>query len=134
MDDFDVAVSFAGISRKEAEELANRVKSAGFSVFYDNFYPEILWGKDLTIFFDEVFRKRSRYCVIFVSNEYLTKPWTIHERRSAMARTLQERGNEYILPIKVDDVELPGLPPTIGYMPINKGIEAISETLIKKLK
>ena len=28
--------------------------------------------------------------------------------------SIQEKGNEYILPIRIDDTELPGLPPTIG--------------------
>lgn len=51
-----------------------------------------------------------------------------------MARAIEERGNEYILPIKVDDVELPGFQPTIGYMPVSKGTEKIAEALIKKLK
>ena len=37
-------------------------------------------------------------------------------------------------PIKVEDVELPGVPSTIGYMPITTGIEKIAENLIKKLK
>ena len=47
----------------------------------------------------------------------------MHERRSAMARALEERGNEYILPIKVDDAELPGLQPTVGHMPVSKGMD-----------
>ena len=132
--DFDVAISFAGSNRMEAEELAIRVRDAGFSVFYDDFYPEELWGKDLTVFFDEIYRKRSRYCLILASEEYLERPWTIHERRSAMARALKERGGEYILPIKVNGVELPGLPPTIGYILMEKGINKIAEVLIRKLK
>ena len=129
-----MAVSFAGTSRAEAEKLAKLVRDAGYSVFYDDFYPELLWGKDLTIFFDDVYRKRSRYCVMFVSKDYVERPWTIHERRSAMARALAERGSEYILPVQVDGVELPGLPPTIGYVPLNKGIATIAKLLIKKLK
>lgn len=71
---------------------------------------------------------------MFVSKEYLERPWTVHERRSAMARAIDERGNEYILPIKVDNVELPGFQPTVGYIPISKGIDVIAEILIRKLK
>ena len=44
---FDVAISFAGTERNYAEQLATIVKNAGFSVFYDEFYPEYLWGKNL---------------------------------------------------------------------------------------
>lgn len=130
---FDVAISFAGRERELAKDLATRVKTAGFQVFYDGFFPEELWGKNLGEFFHEIYSKRARYCVIFVSNEYLSSEWTVHERRSAQERMLREKGNEYILPIKVDGVDLPGVPSTIGYLPITTGIEKIADILIRKL-
>ena len=133
LSNFDVAISFAGTERKLAEDLAIIVRAAGFQVFYDDFFPEALWGKDLAVFFHEIYSKSARYCVIFVSKEYLNREWTVHERRSAQERMLREKGNEYILPIKVEDVELPGLPSTIGYLPITVGIEKIAEALVKKL-
>jgi hypothetical protein len=130
---FDVAISFAGTERAYAKQLAELIKDAGFSVFYDDFFPEFLWGKNLYTTFDEIFRKRARYCVIFVSKEYQNRVWTIHEIRSAQARALNEKGGEYILPIKVDDTELDGLLPTIGYLPISTGIDEIAAILIKKM-
>jgi hypothetical protein len=133
-DTFDVAISFAGTERKLAEQLADLVRAAGFAVFYDNFYPEHLWGKNLTVFFDEIFRKRAHFCVMFVSKEYQARKWTIHEARSAQARALEEKGNEYILPIQMDGTELEGLLPTVGYVPISAGIEKIADMLVKKLK
>ncbi|MFN7088288.1 MAG: TIR domain-containing protein [Candidatus Paceibacteria bacterium] len=133
VDSFDVAISFAGTEREHAEKLAKILKEAGFSVFYE-FYPEYLWGKNLVDTFDEIFRKRARYCVIFVSKDYKERVWTNHERQSAQARALNEKGKEYILPIKVDDIELDGMLPTIGYVPLKKGIDKIAELLIKKLK
>ena len=130
---FDVAISFAGSEREQADRLAELMREAGFVVFYDNYYPEQLWGKDLVRFFDEIYRKRARFCVVFVSREYRDRIWTNHELRSAQARALEEKGNEYILPIKVDDAELDGLPPSIGYLPISLGVEKIAELLIRKL-
>lgn len=130
---FDVAISFAGSERMYAEQIATKVKTSGFQVFYDDFYPEALWGKNLVEFFQDIYSKRSRFCVILVSNNYLEREWTIHERRSAQERMLKEKGNEYILPIKVDNVELTGIPSTIGYLPIDLGIDRIADILIKKL-
>ena len=43
---FDVAISFAGTERELAEKLAEILRAAGIAVFYDNFYPEHLWGKN----------------------------------------------------------------------------------------
>lgn len=131
---FDVAISFAGTEREHAKKLAKILKDANFSVFYDEFYPEHLWGKNLVDTFDEIFRKRARYCVIFVSEAYKEHVWTNHERQSAQARALNEKGEEYILPIKVDDVELDGMPPTTGYVSLKQGINKIAEILIQKLK
>jgi hypothetical protein len=131
---FDVAISFAGTERASAESLADILRAAGFSIFYDNYYPEHLWGKNLTVFFDEIFRKRARFCVMFVSKEYQERKWTSHEARSAQARALEEKGNEYILPIRVDNTELEGLLPTVGYVPLATGIDKIADMLLKKLR
>lgn len=131
---FDVAISFAGTDRSQAEKLAKMLQRAGYAVFYDNYYPEHLWGKNLPVFFDEIFRKRARFCVMFVSKEYRDRKWTSLEARSAQARALEEKGKEYILPIRVDDTELEGLLPTVGYIPIEAGIEKIGEILLKKLQ
>ncbi len=132
--EYDAALSFAGTERTLAERLASILRENGVKVFYDAFYPEHLWGKDLAVEFDKIYRKESRYCVIFVSHEYVIRLWTIHERRSALARFLADRGKEYILPIKVEDVELEGLAPTIGYLSLESyPIEQIAEILLRKL-
>jgi hypothetical protein len=132
-DSFDVAISFAGTERSDALQLAEILRDAGYAVFYDDFFPEQLWGKNLAIFFDEIFRKKARFCVMFVSKEYQQRVWTSHEARSAQARAVAEKGNEYILPIQVDETQLEGLLPTIGYVPIGIGVNKIGEILIKKL-
>jgi hypothetical protein len=55
------------------------------------------------------------------------------DSRGAQRPSADEKGNEYILPIRIDDAELEGLLPTIGYVPIASGIEKIGEMLVKKL-
>jgi hypothetical protein len=44
------------------------------------------------------------------------KVWTSYERRSAQARAIEERGVAYLLPVRLDGSEIPGLPPTIGFL------------------
>jgi hypothetical protein len=84
--EYDVALSFAGSERKLAQRMAEILREAGFRVFFDEFYPEQLWGTNLTEFFDEVYRKKSLYCVIFVSPECGERMWTNHVRQSSQAR------------------------------------------------
>ena len=131
---FDVAISFAGTERGYAERLANLLQAAGVSVFYDNFYPEQLWGKNLTAFLDDIYRKRAKFCVVFISKEYRERRWTSHELRSAQARALELKGEDYILPIRIDGTDLDGLPPNIAYVSIELGIDKIAELLIAKLR
>ena len=131
---FDVAISFAGSERELAEKLAEKLRAADIVVFYDNFYPEHLWGKNLTAFLDAIYGKSAKYCVVFVSREYKERKWTSHELRSAQARALDLKGQDYILPVKIDDTELEGLPSNVGYLSISLGIEKIADMLIKKLR
>jgi SAM-dependent methyltransferase len=134
-DAFDVAITVAGPERKFARQLARLLTDGGVVVFYDEMYSDHLWGANLSDMFDDIFRRRSRFCVMFVSEAYGEREWTNHERRSAVARALKERGNAYILPIRVDDTDLPGLPPTIGYLSLEEvGIEEIAQRLIRKVR
>lgn len=112
---YDVCFSFAGEDRDYVDQVAYYIRHRGISVFYDNYNRVELWGKDLYVHLDEIYRKESRYCVIFASAHYKKKLWTNHERKSAQARAFSEH-SEYILPARFDDTEIPGIPPTIGYI------------------
>ncbi len=122
MDDGDfpyhIALSFAGENRPYVERVASTLRDRGVRVFYDRYEPATLWGKDLFTHLSDVYRKQARYTVIFISEQYAAKVWTNHERRSAQARALTE-SHEYILPVRFDDTELPGLLPTIAYIDAN---------------
>jgi hypothetical protein len=112
---FDVALSFAGEDRAYVDGVAERLRARGVRVFYDRYAVVDTWGVDLYELFDEVFRTKARFAVVFVSHHYVDKPWPTHERRSAQARALTEFG-PYLLPVRLDDAELPGLRPTVGYV------------------
>lgn len=128
---YDVALSFAGEDREYVEQVANSLQASGVKVFYDNYERVELWGKDLYEHLDFVYRKSSRYCVMFVSNAYATKVWTTHERKSAQARALTEN-QEYVLPARFDDTEIPGLAPTIGHIDLQSLEPAELSQLIKE--
>ncbi len=130
---YEVAISFAGTERERAEELALCLRDRGVNVFYDAFFGAQLWGKNLAEFFDDIYRRRARYCVMFVSEAYRDRMWTTHERRSAIARSVEQR-DEYILPIVVEQADLSGLAPTLGYVSAHElTIEEIAEMVVKKL-
>ncbi|GBQ04222.1 hypothetical protein SSP531S_57140 [Streptomyces spongiicola] len=113
--EFDVALSFAGEDRHYVQGIAELLKQRGVRIFYDEYVAAHLWGQDLYTTLDEVYRKRARFAIIFVSRHYVSKPWTQHERMSAQSRAMTNV-DPYLLPVRIDDSELPGLRPTIGYI------------------
>lgn len=113
--DFDVAVTFAGEDRAFVEAVVSHVKAAGFSVFYDEDAKADMWGADLPEYFADVYERRSRFAMMFVSAHYAAKPWTRLERRSVLARAMLE-SSPYLLPVRLDSTELPGVRSTIGYL------------------
>jgi hypothetical protein len=131
--EYDVCLSFAGEQRDYVEMIAAGLKERGLGVFYDADETVNLWGKDLAEHLDYIYRKASRYCVVLVSEAYAAKPWTRHERRSALARAIEEEG-EYILPVRFDDTEFPGVPPTIAYVDLRKyAPETLIEFVVEKV-
>ena len=131
---YDVALSFAGEQRAEVELVASGLKAANLNVFYDGYEKSNLWGKDLYVHLSDVYQNQARYCIIFASKEYQQKNWTNHERQNAQARALSEKGNEYILPVRFDDTEIPGLPRTIGYLDFRReGARGICEAFLQKI-
>lgn len=128
---YDVALSFAGEDRKLAQALATALQKNGVKVFYDEFEKSKLWGKDLYQYLNSVYRKKAKFCVVLSSKHYVKKKWTRHELQSAQTRAWGQK-HEYILPIKLDSTELPGVNPTTGYIdatttPIEKIVELIAE-------
>lgn len=74
--EFDVAVTFAGEDRPLVDEVVQLVKVAGFSVFYDEDAKVEMWGEDLTEYFADVYERRAKFAVMFVSIHYAAKAWT----------------------------------------------------------
>jgi hypothetical protein len=131
---YDIAFSFAGENRSVVEIVAQELKAAGVRVFYDAFEQVRLLGKDLVSHFAEIYRNRAEYCAMFISEPYVRKAWPKLERQHAQARALGEK-REYILPIRLDHTEVPGLSPTIGYLDArNKSPKEIAQVLLKKVR
>lgn len=131
---YEIAVSFAGENRQLVGEVARELDSKGVRVFYDEFERVRLLGKDLVAYFAEVYGKQARFCAMFISEHYVRKAWTQLERQHAQSRALVEK-DEYILPLRLDDSEVPGLPSTIGYIDI-RGMtpRAVADILFRKIR
>ncbi len=130
---YDVVVSFAGEDRAIVQKFVRLLDTKKITYFYDEDQAHELWGRDLTTDLADVYEKQARYCLMFISEFYLRKKWTNFERLHIQARAFRDP-NEYILPIRLDDTVIPGIPETIGFRDLRQhDIENIVETLERKL-
>lgn len=130
---YDVAISFAGEDREFAQSLAEALTRRNVRVFLDDYYRATLWGRNLYTDLYNIYANEARYCIILVSRAYRDKMWTGHERQAAQARALEMRGEEYILPVRLEEVAIQGIPPTVSYLRGDLGVEEIANIFITKL-
>lgn len=119
---YDVAISYASEQRQYVFELSQELQKLNLDVFADFIEPERLWGSYLPEELRKIYYNESKIIIIFLSNEYVQKGYTLFESRIAMEKSLT---NLPFLIIKYDDVELPWLNTTIGY--VNWGEYSLSE-------
>jgi hypothetical protein len=131
--EFDIALSFAGENRRYVDQVAHILCDHGIKVFYDQFEEANFWGKDLYTHLIDVYQHRAKFTVMFISAAYGKNLWANHERRAAQARDFQE-AQEYILPARFDDTEIPGVLPTTAYVSLeNKSPAQLVSLITKKL-
>ncbi|MGW6935813.1 toll/interleukin-1 receptor domain-containing protein [Lentzea sp. NPDC054927] len=130
--EFDVALSCAEEDREQALSVLQRLKNLDVEVFYDKEREGEWWGLDLVEYFSEAYTRRARYVLVFTSQHYVDK-WARLQRRITLARALEQH-TEYLLPIRIDDTEVPGIPTTIGYLDLRVHTpDVIANAVVQKL-
>lgn len=131
--EYDVALSFAGEDREVVRKFAKLLEAKHINVFYDETEIATLWGKNLIDHLADIYGKQARYCVMFISKYYPLKKWTNYERTQAQARAFRD-ANEYILPIRLDDTEVPGIAETTGYIDLRQhSLDTVANVFEQKL-
>lgn len=134
---WDVALSFAGAQREFAEQVARALAARGVLCFYDS-GPQTeveLWGKHLAEHLPSVYGNQAAVVVVFVSAEYARREWTRLEHRAALSRAMQEN-REYLLPVRFDGTDLPGLLPDEAVIDLRtrpRSPEDLAGLIIRKL-
>ena len=91
-------------------------------------------GENLYVHLSGVYKDKARYCVMFLSEHYTQKLWAYHELENAQARAFFKENEEYILPVRLDDTEIPAILPTVGYLDLRKlSIDKVYQALVVKL-
>lgn len=127
---YDIGISYASEQRDYVKEIESSLQKNGMKCFVDYKEPEVLWGEYLPEKLRSIYMNECRTILIFLSKEYAEKNYTIFESRIACERQLS--GNSFLL-IKIDDVDLPWLNKTYGYINASQyTIEEITKMVKKK--
>lgn len=132
---YDVALSFAGENRTYVEKIFTLLKIRQVRVFYDNEKRSELWGEDLPTKLDEIYRTDTKFCIVFCSEYYPKKKWAVLESKSYKVAQMETGRYDYILPVLLDDTEVPGILKTQGHLDARKlSPEEIVDAFITKLE
>ena len=132
---YDVAISFAGADRPVAERIAHRLKAAGLRVFYDRDQQHILLGEDLAELLHNTYFADSRFAVTVISKAFLASKWAGNWEFKAVLARMQKQHGGYALPYVMEDVPVPGLSPTLGYVAAaNFTAEEFADLVVRKFR
>lgn len=131
--EYDVALSFAKEDRWIAEKFAGILKARNIEVYSDALENAGSTHRDMVLHLAEIIRTKARYCVMFVTQHYPLETWTEAERTYVQEHALRD-ADEYFLPVRLDDYNVPGIPEPTGYWDLRQQpIENIANALEAKL-
>lgn len=127
---YEVALSYAGEDRGYVQQVARALRRKRVPLYYDRDDQASLWGKDLSSHLRAVYGEQSRFVVLFVSQHYAEKAWTRRELRIARERVREE----CLLPVRLDDTDLPGLSASLAYIDGTRTTPAqLASLIVEKL-
>ena len=132
--DFDITISYASEDREVVYPITRGLLSEGLVVCFDEYMQPEWWGKELHKHLTDVYRNRARFCLMIISADYARKLWPTVEKEAAAGRAVRDN-LDYILPLRLDDTAVPGLPQSLVYIDIRyRTIEQICDLILKRVR
>ena len=114
-----------------AEWLARKLASQGYAVWIDRL--KLLGGEPWPQDIDVAIKERTFRMIALLSSDSLKKPNPSKERTLALNISRSRGIPDFLIPLKVDSVELDWLTTDLTYIPFNKGWAEGWRQLLKKL-
>jgi len=131
--EYEIAVSYASEDLEFVRGVKRCLEMCGIRVWMIDKTSVEHWGRDLAEYLEDVFVRRARFVLLFLSADYCRKVWPTYERRMALPRALLER-SECLLPVVMDDTPVPGPLKNLGYIDYRKlsGFDLV-DLIVKKV-
>lgn len=112
---YDIAISYASEQETYVRRVAKILEMEKLRIFYAPNREEEFLGRDMIMEFYEIYRYQSMFVCCFVSEDYLKKDITVHEAKTALLRTKEEKRN-CLIPVYFNGARLKGLDPDIHFL------------------
>lgn len=113
-----VFLSHSHADKEIVRQVAQVLREADYDVWFDE--EEIHWGARIV---DEVQRglDTADFMAFFISQNSMNSQWAKRELNAMMLRRLEQRGGAVVLPIRLDDAEVPALLRDVMYLDLRDG-------------
>jgi hypothetical protein len=129
---FDVALSYSGKNRAEARALAVAIQRRNLTVFYDEWFKADTWGEELTQLLPQLYLN-AKLCIPLISRDYAEGPYTKREFQAVLEKELRS-GVVAMLPIRLDDTQMPGLSTARAFVDFNtESCDAIADMVAARV-
>lgn len=129
---YDIAISYANEQKSYVKKLAEALLNHHMRIFADFLEPNRFWGEDLPTELRKIYHDECKYILIILSKEYAQKGFSQFEGKVASERHIT--GDKFFV-IKYDDVTLPWLNTSIGYIDSSAYNETeLAALLVDKIK
>ena len=126
-------INYATEDSDLAEWITLKLTSEGYRVWCDKF--KLLGGESYPRDIDEAIKKKTFRFISLLSHSSINKPNPLKERTLALNLS-RERNEDFIIPLKVDDIkvtELDWMTSDLTYIPFNESWSVGFKQLLKKL-
>lgn len=125
-------ISYATENEYLAKWLARKLAALGYAVWFDQL--KLLGGEPWPKTIDVAIKERSFRMLALLSVHSIDKPNPSKERTLALRLAKEKDIPDFMIPIKVDDVDLDWLTSDLTYIPFNHGTARGWQQLLKKLE
>jgi hypothetical protein len=132
---YDVAISYASEDKEIAQNLFDLLTEMNLEVFYDKDAEHRTLGSEAMGLLFDVFNHEASYVVILCSEWTIKKPWAEYEFRLAVNREERQKGSDiFVLPIRIDDTEIPFLTSKMFAHCKKQSLREIADLVYKRVK
>jgi hypothetical protein len=129
LSEFDVVISYTENDAEYAGELIRFLHEQRLTAYPDQ--CDIPWTAPRIKSLEDLYLRKTRRCIVLLSEKYIERRWRIPDRRTAMEKALARRGPDYFITFWISEE-----PNAEGALPIETilGMRNAIRTVLRRIR